>query len=91
MTFSLALKSGFLHSARHQAVVVALALDTNVHAFLASAILGFLLTPFALVESPTYRSTLVIKLAKTFELIRAIGTSFGRSARFLSRLYRSWR
>ena len=46
---TLDLKSGFLHSARHETVIVTFALDTHVYAFLAYAILCFLLTSLALV------------------------------------------
>ena len=46
-----ALKSGFLHSARDKAVIVALAPDAHMHSFLASAFLCIFLAPFALIES----------------------------------------
>ena len=71
------LESGLFDAARHKAVVVTLALDTNVHALFATSIFRLLIATLAHVVSPADRVATVIELMVTFDFVRAVRFGLG--------------
>ena len=70
-------KSGFLRSARDQAVIVPATLDAHMATLSAFAIFGFFLTTFAHVEGPANRIALLVKLVESFQFLRTVCLGFG--------------